>query len=197
MDVIEAILSRRSVGRLTGDEPPREVIERLLEAAVSAPNHHRTEPWRFFVLSGAARDALGEALAEALVLRMQHEVPEKVEALRQAERAKPMRAPLLVVVGVKHEPDERVVPIEDLQACSAAIQNLLLAAHGLGLAAQWRTGDGAYDALVKAHFGLEPGDEIAGIVYLGYPAEGALEQLKPRDARFAGRVEWRDGKDAG
>lgn len=193
MEVLEAILSRRSIGRLTGEAPPRDVIEKLLEAAVAAPNHHHTQPWRFFVLSGAARERFGDVLAEALVERMQGEVPEKVQALKESERAKPLRAPVLIVVGVKHTADERVVPVEDLQACSAAIQNMLLAAHGLGLAAQWRTGDGAYDARVKAYFGLEPSDEIAGIVYLGYAADGVVEQLRPRDNTYADKVEWRDG----
>jgi nitroreductase len=101
-----------------------------------------------------------------------------------------MRSPVLIVVGVESESDDPMVRREDLQAASAALQNMLLAATSLGLAAIWRTGDGAYDDDVKAHFGLRPEDEIAGILYLGY----ADESFGPAPARrrdFAGKTEWR------
>ena len=78
---------------------------------------------------------------------------------------------------------------EDLQAASAAVQNMLLAANSLGLAAIWRTGDGAYDDRIKTYFGLRPVDDIAGIVYLGYP-----DPSMPADTRqraYADRTEWR------
>jgi nitroreductase len=67
---------------------------------------------------------------------------------------------------------------------------MLLAANSLGLAAIWRTGDGAYDAHVKAYFGLRPQDEIAGIVYLGYP-DTSLPPLPSRERQFGGVTEWR------
>jgi nitroreductase len=83
---------------------------------------------------------------------------------------------------------------EDLQAASAALQNMLLAAGSLGLAAIWRTGDGAYDPEVKAHFGLGPDDEIAGILYLGY-ADESFGPAPARQRDFASRTQWR-GWDA-
>src|SRR5262245_925208 len=118
MEVIEAIKTRRSVGRMSQQEPPREIIEKLIEAAVEAPNHHNTEPWRFFVLRGAARERLGDALAERLQRAWRGD-ESKLEAGLIAERSKPLRSPVLIVVGVKHSDNERIDPREDLQAASA------------------------------------------------------------------------------
>jgi nitroreductase len=50
---------------------------------------------------------------------------------------------------------------------SAAVQNMLLAAHALGYGAIWKTGAAAYDNDVKATFGLEPADHIVALIYVG------------------------------
>ena len=194
MDVFEAIRSRRSIGKHLPDVPPRDLIEQMLAAAVEAPNHYETEPWRFFVLSGRAREEFGAVLDSALRKRMSGEDKAKVEGLAMAERAKPLRSPVLIVVGVKHDVlekgGERVVPVEDLQATTAAIQNMVLAAHGLGLAAQWRTGDMAYDTNVKRWFGLGPADEIAGIVYVGF-RDPERDVMRIRRHDWRPKTEWR------
>ncbi len=173
-------------------EPEREIIETLLDAAVQAPNHYETLPWRFFVLTGDARVKFGEIVAEAVRPSLAGLDDVRREGVLAGERAKPLRAPALIVVGVKHPPAEKVVRSDDLQACAAAIQNLLLAAHSQGLAAQWRTGAGAYDQSVKKSFGLGSEDEIAGIVYLGYPDAEYVASMPPRVRGYAEITEWRD-----
>ncbi len=190
MDIIESIAARRSLGKMRPDAPPRDLIERVLQAGVHAPNHYDTQPWRFFVLINDARAEFGEALAQALSRRMGEVDPAQREALLKGERHKPMRSPVLIVVGVQSESDDPMTRREDLQAASASLQNMLLAAHSLGLAALWRTGDGAYDDSVKAHFGLRPADEIAGILYLGY-ADESFGPAPARQRDFADKTEWR------
>jgi nitroreductase len=191
MDLIEAIATRRSKGKMMRDEaPPRALVEKVLEAAVHAANHHDTQPWRFFVLSGEARDEFGDALASALREREAGLDAAKLDGLAIAEKAKPMRSPVLIVVGVQSQRDDAMERREDLQAASAAVQCMLLAADSLGLAAIWRTGDGAYDDRVKAYFGLRPEDQIAGIVYLGYP-DTSLPPMAQRQRVYADRTEWR------
>jgi nitroreductase len=190
MDALDAIATRRSRGKMRQDAPPRDLIERVLAAGVQAPNHHETQPWRFFVLTREARSEFGEALALALAKRAGEIEPEKLSTLMASERAKPMRSPVIIVVGVASERDDPVTRREDLQAASAALQNMLLAGHALGLATVWRTGDGAYDESVKAYFGLRPVDEIAGVLYLGYPDESvAAPPQRSRD--YASKTEWR------
>ncbi|GBD17449.1 Putative NAD(P)H nitroreductase YdjA [bacterium HR26] len=164
--VLELLRTRRSMPRVQPACPPREVIEQVLEAAVWAPNHHLTEPWRFIVLTGEARRELGEAMARGKLAREGTVDPPKLDALRR----KPLRAPVIVAVGVIPASREPEVEIEEICAGAAAIQNLLLAAHGLGLAAMWRTGEAAFDPEVKAFLGLPPAAHLLGFVYLGYPA---------------------------
>jgi len=63
MDAITAIKSRTSVRHFSNRPIARELIEQLLDCAVRAPNHKLTQPWRFAVLTGAARDRFAEIRA--------------------------------------------------------------------------------------------------------------------------------------
>src|SRR6266568_4584632 len=69
MSVFDVIQRRRSIGKMTEERPTRKQIERLLEAATHAPNHHKVEPWRFFVLAGEARKELAEEMGLACMWR--------------------------------------------------------------------------------------------------------------------------------
>jgi nitroreductase len=167
--VFEAIKQRRSVGQVTQEEPTREQIERLLEAATYAPSHHVTEPWHFFVVTGAAREGLGHVMAASLSMRMEDRSSEKARVQLLRERNKPLRAPVIITVammGLKNMPG---LMVENIEAAGAAVQNMLLAAQEMGLATLWRTGDTAYDPFVKSWFGMDPEDHIVGFVYVGFP----------------------------
>jgi nitroreductase len=183
MELFEAIHTRQSVSKVRPDPVPRAVIEKLLDAAAQAPNHHKVRPWRFIVLTGAARERLGEAMGEALLRRNPQAMPEAVAA----ERAKPLRAPVLIVVGADRPASTKIVDIENVSAASAAAQNLLLAAHAMGLGAMWRTGDAAFDPGVKAALGLAPEQHLVGFIYVGYP-QAELPAPKRPDA--ADRTTW-------
>lgn len=159
----------------------------MLKAAVQAPNHFQTEPWRFWVLAGSAREELGLVMADALRGGMDDLESEQSRTLLGKEAEKPMRAPVLIVVGVKRSENPKAIPVEDIEATAAAVQNMLLAAHDLGLGAMWRTGDAAYDPRIKEFFGLGPEDHLAGFIYVGYPA---MERA-PRDREPGDKVEWR------
>ncbi len=165
--VLSTIRERRSVKALLPDPVPRELVEQVLEAAVWAPNHHLTQPWRFFVLTGDARHALGEVLASD---------PTLSPAKREAARQKPLRAPVVIAVAVEPAPERSL--LDELCAGAAAIQNMLLAAHALGLGAIWRTGRAVEDPAVKRFFGLSARALLLGFVYLGYPA--AIPAPPPR-----------------
>ena len=183
-DVLDALRARRSIGKLEGDVSD-ERIRALIQAAVWAPNHRLTEPWRFVVLRGAARERLGrawgEAAAEKAALR-----GEEREAVVRREASKLMRAPALIVVATRTDADP-VVAIEDFAATAAAVQNLLLAAHALDLGAIWRTGELAYAPEVKAHLGLDPADRIVAIVYVGRPG---MEPPKGQARESERNVRW-------
>ena len=185
MDVLEAIHTRHSVGQVRPDPVPRPLIEKLLSAAVQAPNHYRVRPWRFVVLTGEGRDKLGDVMAAAFHTKFPDAPPEALEK----ERAKPLRSPLLIAVAVDKPAETRVLPIENIAAVAAACENMLVAAQSLGLAAHWRTGDVARDPDVKKFLGFEPDQELIAFLYIGYPALPPVTELRPS---FEDRTRWID-----
>lgn len=166
MELFEAIHGRTTVKKVKPDVLPRETIEKLLSAGVQAPNHHKVRPWRFVVLMGDGRKKLGDVIAASFADR-NPDVP--TEALEKP-RALPLRAPVVIAVGVdKPAPDTKAIEIENISAASAACMNILLAAHASGLGAIWRTGEWARDAKVKEFLGFAPDQHIVGFIYVGYP----------------------------
>ena len=185
MEVLEALRSRRSVSALTDAVPSREMVERIIEAAVWAPNHHLTEPWRFHVLAGDARQAMGDAIGDTLTRDLDMSEPVNMAEARSA-RVKLSRAPVVIVVSQEGNLDP-VGDLEDYAACCCATQNLLLAAHAEGLASKWRTGAMASYPAAREYLGLGEHDRIVAFVYLGYPSVSAPPD---RRARKAPRVRW-------
>lgn len=183
MDIFEAIHTRQTIGQVRPDPIPRELIEKILAAAVQAPNHHKVRPWRFIVLTGAARGRLGEVMAASLRKR----TPDATNEMLAAERAKPRRAPVLIAVGVDKPGEPKVVEIENICAAATATQNMLLAAQALGLAAKWNTGAAATDPEVKTFLGLAPDQHLIAFIYLGYPL---VEATPPSRPSFEDRMVW-------
>ena len=136
MELFKAIYTRQSIGKFRPDPIPRQLVEQILDAAAAAPNHGRLRPWRFVVLSGNARRRLGDLMAGVALKQNADLSPEKLEG----ERGKPLRAPVLIAVGVDKPGQNRITEMENVCACAAAVENLLLAAHDLGLGAIWKTG---------------------------------------------------------
>jgi nitroreductase len=170
MDVFEAIKSRRSNGLITNNPVPKELIEKILEAGTWAPSHFRTEPWKFFVLEGDSRMVLGEALAEIAEKSMDDPTSETNKKKREKTLEKPFRAPVIITVAVEpNVSSDKVILIEEYGAVYAAIQNMLLAAHALGLGGYWRTGKPTYDPLMKKLFGVSDKGDVLGFLYFGYP----------------------------
>jgi nitroreductase len=192
MDVHEAITSRRSVGRVTQEEVPRETIEKILESAIHAPNHKMTEPWRFHVFAGKGRGELAKARAEVarLMAGEENEDDELIKGRISRERKKAFRAPVIIAVISKAGRDE-VETEENYAACSAAVQNMQLTAHALGLGAMWRTGPLAYHEHMRDFFGLETeGDKIVAYLYVGYPD---LSETRRRREPVGRMTTWHEG----
>lgn len=88
MDVIEAIRTRRSVGKVKPDPVDTKLIEEMLESAVWAPNHYHTEPWRFFVMVGEGRRALGRVYADIAAENADGLTEEELASLRSKQEQK-------------------------------------------------------------------------------------------------------------
>ena len=189
MDLFDAILSRRTFppANMGLPGPDESQLQRILEAGDAAPDHGMLRPWRFLVVRGEGRSELGELFAACVRRNAPGATADEIDKQRSA----PLRAPVIVVVAAHLQPRHPKIPtVEQVAAVSAAAQNMLLAAHALGLVAKWATGKQAYDDAVKAGLGLVPDDQIIGFLYLGSPAvphevpprrklEGVVSQWPP------------------
>ena len=153
MDALEAIHTRRSIRKYTGQPIAPQVLEQLLAAAMLAPSARNEQPWEFVVVQN--RDtlaALGQALPTAGMTA-------------QAAAA-------IVVCGNTQR--ETVANLNYwVIDCSAATQNLLLAAHALGLGAVWTAVHPRAERVAALRQILPLPDHIQPLclVPLGYPAE--------------------------
>jgi nitroreductase len=167
--ILETLYSRRSVRSFEDRPLEPEVIENLLRAAMCAPSACNSQPWEFIVVTEA------EMLAK----------------LRSVMRFANYNAPCAVVVcGSLRVANKSAAKDFWVQDCSAAMENLLVAAAGLGLGGVWIGSHPlpSNDARVRPLFNL-PEDVFAlGIAMLGYPAPGAVPQ--PRTQYDPHRVHW-------
>jgi nitroreductase len=183
MDLLYALATRRTASGFAEAAPPRVLLSSIIEAATWAPNHRKTEPWRFHVLAGDARTELGDRVAAWM-----RSEGEATEVQIGSTRKKLLRSPVIVVVTQPGSPEDPSHDLEDYAACCCATQNLLLAAHAEGLAAKWSTGALATMPPAIEYFGLGAHGRIVGYIYLGYPADGTEE--RPAE-RAPAQVSWR------
>lgn len=157
--VLENIHSRKSVRQYTSDPVSAEHIETMLRAAMAAPTAINFQPWRFVVVNERTQlDAMAEILPYAQMLK---------------------QAPLAIVVcGQTTWMDGNENPFWQ-QDCSAATQNLLLAAEALGLGAVWTGVFPDPERTGKLHDFLElPGNvQPLCAIPIGHPAG----DTQPRD----------------
>jgi nitroreductase len=179
--ILDALRSRRSTPLVSPDPPPLAVVEQIIQAGVWAPNHHKTEPWRFIVVGGTARERLGTLMAQCLAERLSETESDEAHRRLSKERAKPMRAPIIIAVAAVPAEEPGVVEIEEVEAVAAAVQNMLLAAEAVGLCAMWRTGKAAYDARVKNFLGIPARAHLVAFVYLGFPVAPG-QRVRTREA---------------
>ncbi len=183
MDAIDAIQRRTSVRRFRPDPVPRETLERLLECAVRAPNHKLTEPWRFAVVTGAARARLADIRARQRLERWADPTLPEAVAAGEKVRQEAEETPAFVVVMTATGGDETTRE-EDFAAAMMAIENLMIAAEALGLGTYLRTGAIMRDQALAELVGLAEGFRIAGVISVGYP----VERETPRRRRPAAEL---------
>jgi nitroreductase len=147
---------------------------------VRAPDHGRLRPWRFVVIEQDRRARFGYLLARSLRERE----PDASADLLERERAKALRAPLIVVAAARIDRDHRIPPVEQRAAAVAAAENIMLAAHAQGFGAAWKTGAPAYDPAVAQALGLGPEAEIVGFLYIGTRKTDAVSPPRPAATEF-------------
>jgi nitroreductase len=157
MDAIEAIMSRRSIRKYSGEPVSQELVDLLLKAAMAGPTAHNTQCWRFVVIDD-------------------HQILDKVPEFHPYA-AMLLQAQLAIAICG----DTSVQPDRWMLDCSAAAENILLAAHASGLGAVWV---GIYPVQerikdIKKLLGLPDFIFPLGLISLGYPQE-----VKPQSNRY-------------
>jgi nitroreductase len=159
----DLIHSRRTHKSFGPDPVPRETLDELFELARWAPNHHRTNPWRFRVLGPETFERLKEAAGPA-------EAP-------KLERARTLVLASCVLSGDLQQDEE------DVCATACAIFTVLLAAHARGLAGYWRTPRVLRTKAGRDAVGLPGGERFLGLIHLGAPrGEPPVPERAPLDA---------------
>lgn len=166
----DAVLARRSAGRLTTPAPGRTELEDLVRTAATAPDHGRLRPWRLIPVSGNERLRLGETLAEAAATPGQ----------AQRAAANPLRAPLLLSIVFCPRPDHPKVPRwEQLAATTAMVTTLSLLLDGAGWASIWRTGPAVEAPPVRKHLAVDDSEQLLGWLYIGTRSEVDIVRDRP------------------
>lgn len=192
------IWRRRSIRHFFDSPVDPETLCEILRAGMAAPSSKNRQPWKFIVVSGGAKKEMLAAMRQSLE-REKHGaplLPESREHLAGAERTLEImrRAPVTVFVVnsigrslfQSLTPEERIAEICNIQSIGAAMENMALAAKGLGLGSLW-LGDifFAYEELTRW---LNTEGELIAAMAFGYPAE--YPEKRPRKP-FADTVEWR------
>ncbi|MCX7281148.1 MAG: nitroreductase [Alphaproteobacteria bacterium] len=174
-EAIDLLVTRRSGSAKAMKEPgpDKKQLAQILQAGARAPDHGKLFPWRFILFEGKGRERAGDIFAE--VIEAEGERAKQVEE----ERSRFLRAP--VVIGVISSARElHKVPVWEQELSAGAVcQNILIAATALGFVGNWLTEWYAFHPAVKARLGLQPGERVAGFIYIGTAKDELEERSRP------------------
>ncbi len=191
--ILEVIHSRRSIRRYQKTPVPRQIIEELLEAARWAPSAHNRQPWRFAVIEAAVtKRALASAMGERLRADLERDGAPREEIDAEVSRSyvRITDAPVAILMCVTMRDmdvysDTRRKKAEwtmAVQSVAMAVQNLLLAAHVMGLGACWMCAPLFVPDTVRGVLKLEGYWEPQALISIGYPAEAKTKTRSPLEA---------------
>jgi nitroreductase len=171
------LLATRRSGKardMVAPGPDAAALRAILSAAMRVPDHGKLAPWRFVVIGDDRRAALSDAMVAAYAA----EKPAAGRLETDAIRGFALQAPCLVVVMARPEPASHIPEWEQLLSVGAACGLLCVAAHAHGFVANWLTGWAAYAPAITELIG-EPGERVAGYVFIGTPAKPLEERPRP------------------
>jgi nitroreductase len=188
LDVALALIHSRqhvSTKRLGDPGPTPEQVEKILAAAGAAPDHGQINPWRLVIIPGERRQVLAEAFADALVERD----AAATDAQKEEARQKAYRAPFLVMVIARLDPAlGKAHPQERLVSAGCAVQNMLLAAHAMGLGAGLSSGRGLYSQAMRRLFGLNEHEQPLCFLAVGTVTRPKTGGERPGFRRYSSEL---------
>lgn len=183
--IFDLIKQRRSVFPAQYNNKPidKAAIEKILEAANWAPNHKKTEPWRFTVLRGEAKEKLGLFLSYKYMAVT--EKPKEFKTKKLLEN--PKKAGAIIIIKMQRDPNLSLPEWEEIAAVAMAVQNMWLCCAEMGIGCYWSS-----PSLIE-HMGefldMAMGEVCLGFFYMGHYDESLPEgQRRP----IQEKVEWLD-----
>jgi nitroreductase len=165
----EVLRGRRTINLYLQMPVPGALVREAIEVATWAPNHHVTEPWRFYMLGRETIAACVERVRELVAARKD----EKAAAFKAASWAE---KPGWLVVTCRREGDD-LRQREDYAACCAAVQNFMLYLWKAGVGSKWTTGEITRDPRFRDIVGIGEEEFVVGLIWYGYP------KLTPEQSR--------------
>jgi nitroreductase len=187
MNIDELIKNRRATPPrfISGEKIEKEKIQRLLENANWAPNHKKTEPWRFIVFQGENKQKLAEDIFAEL--RKRNDAGENVN-MQKAEKFKGNLSRVSVAVAIIFERDaaERLPEWEEIAAVSMAVQNMWLTATEMELGAFWASP--GFLPQIHDVVGVKENQKLLGFFFVG---KISMDFPSPGRGPIEEKVEWK------
>jgi nitroreductase len=168
------IQTRRSIfpSQYTGEAIPSADLLKILESARWAPNHRKTEPWRYKVLQGSAIKDLGVFMCDQFVESTGKPISIKLKKLQEK-----LEASSAMILIFKHRDEKESVPEwEETAAVSMSVQNMWLTTHDLGHGCYWSSPKAFADMSKFKRIQVGKREEFLGFFYLGtYDSEMVMD----------------------
>lgn len=171
-EVNDLIRSRRTIRpeQFTERKVQRDQIELILNNAQWAPNHGKTEPWRFQVFqSEASRNELSQNLGRIYMETTSSESQNDMKLAKLIRR--PLISSVVIAVNMSRQKEEKIPEIEEIEAVACAIQNMQLTANAYGIGAFWSSPKLIYTSQMNHYLNIGEKDKCLGLIYLGYTKE--------------------------
>ncbi|MDO5647945.1 nitroreductase [Paracoccus sp. (in: a-proteobacteria)] len=166
---------------LRAPAPDRDELAQLLTLAARVPDHGKLEPWRFIVLGPQARADLAVRVREQALANGQ-------DVAGADKAASHYDSPLIVAVVFSPVDSPKVPEWEQFLSTGAVCVSLVNAALASGWGAAWLTGVATTPGFAQDYLGLNPREQLAGLIHIGTRGDTPPERPRPD---IAAKTDWR------
>ncbi|MBU2018726.1 MAG: nitroreductase [Bacteroidetes bacterium] len=170
-EITEVIRNRRTVypEQFSERKVQKDQIELILNNAIWAPTHGKTQPWRFTVFQEEGLTHLSDFLANTYLSSTPAEKQNDMKLAKMLKR--PLLSSVVIAVSMKRDVTNRISELDEIAAVAASVQNMLLSCTAYGLGSFWSTPSLLLNSKTNDFLGLDEQDKCLGLIYIGYPAE--------------------------
>ena len=172
--LFDIIKERRTIfpHQFSGEIIPDETVKKILETAVWAPTHGKTQPWFFYVLTGESLKNFINFKASLYRKYTSEADFNEMKFRKISERAE--QASHIIVMICKAGSNPKIPLTEEIEAVACAAQNMQLMSSALHVGSFWATGDFTEMEEMRSEFGLGENDYLLGFLYLGIPQKDLI-----------------------